>query len=211
MFRFRADGTNERGLAVLRVTPGRPGRQPGAEGVQRLGDLSDARLLVPRRMMRPGYAREVPRERGDGAPSGAASSSCHAPVAGRVAPLGAPQVAFSLRRRAALSRTVPSAPRPSAPVRLIGLSRLRPSRSKTCRPRQPAPGRGPLYPRAEPRRRPGVDLETPTQAPRRPSSGVSPDAGHRTQRQISGASSGSSRLMRRLCASAALGETRYGI
>ena len=31
VFRFRPDGTNQRGLAVMRVTPCGPGRQPGAE------------------------------------------------------------------------------------------------------------------------------------------------------------------------------------
>ena len=38
VFRFRPDGTNQRGLAVMRVTPsGRAGDQPGAEGVRRSG------------------------------------------------------------------------------------------------------------------------------------------------------------------------------
>ena len=38
VFRFRPDGTNQRGLAVLRVTPtGGAGGQPGAEGVRRSG------------------------------------------------------------------------------------------------------------------------------------------------------------------------------
>ena len=35
VFRFRPDGTNERGLAVLRVQPGRTGGQPGAEELRR--------------------------------------------------------------------------------------------------------------------------------------------------------------------------------
>ena len=38
VFRFRPDGTNQRGLAVMRVTTsGRAGGQPGAAGVQRAG------------------------------------------------------------------------------------------------------------------------------------------------------------------------------
>ena len=41
MFRFRPDGTNQRGLAVLRVTPERrAGREPRAEGRSRLGDVN---------------------------------------------------------------------------------------------------------------------------------------------------------------------------
>ena len=39
IFRFRADGTNERGLAVLRRSRRRSDRQPGAEVVHRLGDV----------------------------------------------------------------------------------------------------------------------------------------------------------------------------
>ena len=49
IFRFRADGTNERGLAVLRVAPGgRPGDQPGAEDVPRLGDVKRDSELAQR-------------------------------------------------------------------------------------------------------------------------------------------------------------------
>ena len=41
LFRFRPDGTNQRGLAVMRVTPtGRPDHQPAAEVVRRIGHLS---------------------------------------------------------------------------------------------------------------------------------------------------------------------------
>ena len=41
LFRFRTDGTNERGLAVLRVSSGRrPGHQPAAARLRRVGDLN---------------------------------------------------------------------------------------------------------------------------------------------------------------------------
>ena len=45
LFRFRPDGTNERGLAVMRVTPDRrPGRQPAAARLRRLGNLISDKL-----------------------------------------------------------------------------------------------------------------------------------------------------------------------
>ena len=41
VFRFRPDGTNERGLAVLRVTPSGPQTdRAGAAAVRRLGNVS---------------------------------------------------------------------------------------------------------------------------------------------------------------------------
>ena len=43
LFRFRTDGTNERGLAVMRVTPDRrPDHQPAAARLRRLGHLIDS-------------------------------------------------------------------------------------------------------------------------------------------------------------------------
>ena len=46
LFRFRTDGTNERGLAVMRVEPGRrPDHQPAAARLRRIGHLKRPRLF----------------------------------------------------------------------------------------------------------------------------------------------------------------------
>ena len=46
LFRFRTDGTNERGLAVLRVEPDRrPDRQPAAARLRRVGHSDQAIAL----------------------------------------------------------------------------------------------------------------------------------------------------------------------